>query len=418
MTVGGRVLRAPWQAGTWLATFQIAAGSVVGMLAFTVLSVAGTVVLMLALVGVRRLPLSGLLWLGRMCTRMHRSRFAALRGEPIPAVVPRPPGGRGLRARVRAEAQQPVVRSRLAYSLLSGLGLTLGAAVSMTLWTVGLLGTPIAAYAWALPAGNGFGWRLHEPATLAALTSAGLLCLHATPWVVRAMAAWDAAIAKRLLASSHVDHLVQRVEVLSENQIRLLDAADAERRRIERDLHDGTQQRLTSLAMNLGIARELLSHLPPDAHKLIADAHEEAKQALTELRGFVRGLHPAVLDDRGLDAALSGIAARLPLPVHLTVDVAPRPSRTIEAAAYFVVSEALTNVAKHTEADNVHIEVNRQDDRLRIHIADDGGGGATLEKGTGLRGLRERVTSVGGELHIDSPVGGPTVISVELPCAS
>ncbi|MFF4623393.1 sensor histidine kinase [Nonomuraea jabiensis] len=418
MTVGGRVLRAPWQARTWLATFQIAAGSIVGILAFTMLSVVGSAVLVLTLVGIRWLPMSALLWCGRTCTRMHRSRFAALRGEPIPAVVHPPPAGQGLRSRVRAELQQPAVRSRLAYSLLSSLVLTPGAAILMTLWTAGLLGTTIVGYAWALPARNGFGWGLHEPSTLLALTAAGLLLLFGTPWVARGMAAWDADVATRLLTSSHVDQLARRVEVLSENQIRLLDAADAERRRIERDLHDGTQQRLTSLAMNLGIARELLSHLPPDAHKLIADAHEEAKQALTELRGFVRGLYPAVLDDRGLDAALSGIAARLPLPVHLAVDVKPRPSRTIEAAAYFVVSEALTNVAKHTEAENVHIEVNRRDDRLRIQIVDDGCGGASLEKGSGLRGLRDRVRSVGGELRIHSPVGGPTVLDVELPCVS
>ncbi|GII64095.1 histidine kinase [Sphaerisporangium krabiense] len=418
MTVGGRVLRAPWRVSTWMATFQIVVGGIVGILTFTLLSVVGSVVLMFAVAGIRRLPLSVLLRCGRMCTRMNRSRFAALRGEPIPAVIQSPPGGPSLRSRVWAEAQQPVVRSRLAYGLLSGVALMPGTAVSMTLWTIGLLGTPIAAYAWALPERNDFGWRLHEPVTLIVLTSVGLLCLYGTPWVVRAMAAWDAAVARRLLAPSRADHLAQRVEVLAESQVRLIDAADAERRRIERDLHDGTQQRLTSLAMNLGIARELLSHLPPEEHKLVVDAHDEAMQTLTELRGFVRGLYPAVLDERGLDAALSGIAARLPVSVCLTVDVVPRPAPTIEAAAYFVVSEALTNVAKHAEADEVHIDVNRLDDRLRIRVVDDGRGGASLEKGTGLRGLRERVISAGGELAIDSPVGGPTVITVELPCVS
>jgi signal transduction histidine kinase len=151
---------------------------------------------------------------------------------------------------------------------------------------------------------------------------------------------------------------------------------------------------------------------------VIEHAHDDAKQALTELRQLVRGLHPAVLDDRGLDAALSGIAARSPVPATLTVDVATRPSPTVEAVAYFVVSEALTNVAKHAGATKVDIDVRRRGPLLLLEIRDDGRGGADPASGTGLRGLAQRIRSVDGKWSVESPLGGPTVIRVELPCES
>ena len=150
---------------------------------------------------------------------------------------------------------------------------------------------------------------------------------------------------------------------------------------------------------------------------MIAEAHVETKEALTELRNVVRGLHPAVLDDRGLDAALSGIAARAPLPVRLRVDVPERPSATVEAVAYFVASEALTNATKHARASQVEIVADRRGDVLQMTITDDGVGGAEPSRGTGLTGLRQRVGSVDGTFRITSPAGGPTIITVELPCA-
>ena len=195
-----------------------------------------------------------------------------------------------------------------------------------------------------------------------------------------------------------------------------MDAADAERRRLERDLHDGTQQRLVSLAMNLGMARVEVT-TAEQAKQAIAAAHEEAKAALTELRNLIRGLHPAVLADRGLDAALSGVAARMPVPVRLTVDLPRRPPPVIEAVAYFVVSEALTNVAKHAQASQAEVFVQRTGDRLHVIISDDGVGGADPARGTGLAGLAKRASSVDGTFEIASPPGGPTLITVDLPCA-
>jgi signal transduction histidine kinase len=217
-----------------------------------------------------------------------------------------------------------------------------------------------------------------------------------------------------------------RVESLARSRAEIVAATDAERRRIERDLHDGTQRRLVSLALHLGMARASLTDAPEPIRQVIEQAHDEATEALAELRQLVRGLHPAVLDDRGLDAALSGIAANAPLPVRLRVDVPTRCAPGVEAVAYFVVSEALTNVAKHAGASHAEVTVERTGDRLRIVVSDDGRGGATLDGGgtaangggTGLRGLAQRAAAVDGTLTVESPPGGPTAITVELPCGS
>jgi signal transduction histidine kinase len=169
------------------------------------------------------------------------------------------------------------------------------------------------------------------------------------------------------------------------------------------------------------MARASLTDLPEPVRQVIEQAHDEATEALAELRQLVRGLHPAVLDDRGLDAALSGIAANAPLPVRLRVDVAARCAPAVEAVAYFIVSEALTTVAKHANATHAEVSVERTGDRLHVVIADNGHGGATIDPdggGTGLRGLAQRAAAVDGTLTVESPTGGPTVITVELPCGS
>ncbi|MDQ1682184.1 MAG: hypothetical protein QOH99_725, partial [Frankiaceae bacterium] len=211
--------------------------------------------------------------------------------------------------------------------------------------------------------------------------------------------------------------LLERVGELEVTRRRAVDAAEAERRRIERDLHDGAQQRLTSLAMTLGRAQVKLRDSDDAAVRgLIDDAHRDAKEAIVELRDLTRGLHPPVLTDRGLDAALSALAARAPIPVAVSADIGDRPSRTIEAIAYFVVSEALTNIAKHAQATCASVVVRRLNGQLRIDVTDDGRGGAAASEGSGLAGLADRVRSVDGRLAISSPTGGPTVLTVELPC--
>jgi signal transduction histidine kinase len=248
------------------------------------------------------------------------------------------------------------------------------------------------------------------------------------PGLARRVTRADERMARTLLGPGRREELAQRVESLARSRADLVAAADAERRRIERDLHDGAQQRLVSLAMNLGMARERFESESEPVRQAIAAAHDEAVLAMTELREFIRGLHPAVLSDRGLGPALSGLAARAPLPVRLRVDV-PRPaSPGVEAVAYFIVSEAITNVVMHAQATRAEVTVTRADDVLHITVTDDGRGGAaplmpaagdgTGLHGTGLRGLAQRAAAVDGTLSIDSPPGGPTVITAELPCES
>ena len=228
------------------------------------------------------------------------------------------------------------------------------------MWLAGLLYTLVYTYAWTLSpqALLARGQSTGPPGHLAPmsnipvdvyLTVGGLALLMAAPWLTAGVAALDVRAAQALLGPSRAEELEHRVERLTQTRAGVVDAADAERRRLERNLHDGTQQRLVSLAMNLGMARAQTETVE-EAHEAIAEAHEEAKAALAELRNLVRGLHPPVLENRGLDAALSGVAARMPIPVRLTVNVPRRPPPTIEAVAYFVVSEGLTNITKHARA--------------------------------------------------------------------
>ncbi|MGW2636534.1 histidine kinase [Streptomyces sp. NPDC001348] len=288
---------------------------------------------------------------------------------------------------------------------------------------VGLLAAGVTAalapvWVYALP----WRWRTEHLgyATEAAYISvAGLLALATVPGLAAALVRLESHAVPGLLGRSREEDLARRVEDLTESRAGAVDAADAERRRIERDLHDGAQQRLVSLALNLGLAKATLVDLPPEAREVIDTAHREAKEAIEELSSLVRGLHPAVLDELGLDAALSGLAARAPLPVRLRVDLPRRLVPAVEAVAYFVVSEALTNVAKHArEATRADVTVTLLGGILRVVIADDGPGGADPLKGSGLTGLAQRVRSVDGTFRMTSPVGGPTMMSVELPCQS
>jgi signal transduction histidine kinase len=290
------------------------------------------------------------------------------------------------------------------------------------MWLAGILYALVYAYAWTMPRESLVyrGLSEHFPTTLGApvdlyLAVGGIVLLAAAPRVTAWVAALDATAARALLGPSRTEELEHRVERLARTRAGVVDAADAERRRLERDLHDGTQQRLVALAMNLGMARAQTTTVE-EAHQAIAEAHEDAKAALAELRNLIRGLHPAVLEDRGLDAALSGVAARLPIPVRLTVDVPRRPAPTIEAVAYFVVSEGLTNITKHSQASQAEVFVQRISDRLHIIISDDGAGGADPARGTGLAGLARRAESVDGTFEIFSPPGGPTLLTVDLPC--
>ncbi len=233
----------------------------------------------------------------------------------------------------------------------------------------------------------------------------GAGALYAAPWLARGVAAVQVAMARLLLEPGERERLIGRVDTLEETRAGMVAAADAERRRIERDLHDGAQQRLVALAMTLGRAKA--TEDPALARTLVGEAHGEAKEALVELRNLARGIHPAVLTDRGLDAAVSALAARCPIPVAVDVDLPHRAAPASEAIAYFVVAEALTNVAKHAQATRAWLTVEFLGDRLVVEVLDNGRGGA-LATGVGIGGLRDRVRAVDGDLHLSSPPGGGT----------
>jgi signal transduction histidine kinase len=244
----------------------------------------------------------------------------------------------------------------------------------------------------------------------------GLVILMVAPWVVRGLVTLDRLLVGGLLGATT---LTERVRDLEHIRTQTVDDAAAALRRIERDLHDGTQARLVSLAMKIGLAKEELAGVngPVDlvsARIAIDAAHQSAKAALVEVRDLARGIHPPALD-RGLDAALATLAARSPVPVKLNVDLLRRPSPAVETIAYYCVAELLTNIAKHSGAHQAQVIVGQNGERMLVRVIDDGSGGACNGGGTGLIGLAERVRTVDGRLDVDSPEGGPTVIYIDMP---
>ncbi|MGW2177237.1 sensor histidine kinase [Streptomyces sp. NPDC001732] len=240
-----------------------------------------------------------------------------------------------------------------------------------------------------------------------------LLLWPALPGIARLFADGDRMMVRGLLSPS--DELERRIAELESDRGVVVDTAAADLRRIERDLHDGAQARLVALAMGLGLAKEKLTDDPEAAARMVDEAHGEVKIALQELRDLARGIHPAVLTDRGLDAALSAVASRCTVPVTVEVDLDSRPAQAIEGIAYFTVSELLQNVSKHSAARSATVDVWRTANRLMLQVADDGRGGARLDGGTGMAGLAERLGAVDGLFVVDSPVGGPTRVTAELP---
>ncbi|MFD0272312.1 sensor histidine kinase [Kitasatospora sp. NPDC127111] len=245
------------------------------------------------------------------------------------------------------------------------------------------------------------------------------------PWVIRFGSAVDRMLLEALLAPGA---LSERVRELEDDRGTVVDTAAADLRRIERDLHDGAQARLVALAMDLGLAKERLRETESAedvraAARMVDNAHGEVKLALQELRDLARGIHPAVLTDRGLDAALSAVAARCTVPggvkVHVELRAADgtveRPDSAVEGIAYFTVSELLTNVSKHSGARSATVDVWRAGDQLMVLVQDDGKGGAAPYPGSGLGGLAERIRAVDGVFLVESPHGGPTTVTIELP---
>ena len=475
------VLRAPFDRRTWLATSYAVFGTVVGALgALVVALLLLSLALSFTVVGAL-FVLGGTLLLARNLGRAERTRAEVLLGltiaDPRPGGVWWPPVVAGIE-RWREIAYPVVLLPAGRPGCLAVAGAWTGAAALrrtrpdvflrltvadpqpepegkwwqrvLTMVThiqtwrevaylallapVGLVGCVLVTTAWMgaavlllLPLynpalGNGgahlLGMVVDTVGETLLVGAAGLGLTLAAPWIARAVAGTEGRLAVGLLGPSERTTLAHRVDELRARREQLVDVIEAERRRIERDLHDGAQQRLVALAMNLGMAKDKFDKDPVAARALLDEAHAEAKHAMVELRNLARGIHPAVLSDRGLDAALSSLAGRAPVPVAVEVWVPERPPAPIETTAYFVVAEALTNIARHAGATRAGVKVARQNGHLKVEITDDGIGGADTSRGTGLAGLVDRVQAVDGTLRISSPAGGPTILTVELPCGS
>jgi len=234
----------------------------------------------------------------------------------------------------------------------------------------------------------------------------------AAPWLLRGYG----LLAARILAPSGQAELVSRVRHLSQTRSEALDTGAAEIRRIERDLHDGAQARLVAMGMTLDAAGQIIDTNPDAARALLAEARDSSVKALAELRALVRGIHPPVLADRGLTDAVQALTLDTPMRIHLASDLYGRPPAPVESAAYFAVSELLANVSKHAEARETWIDIRYTDGMLRIGVTDNGHGGADPARGSGLRGIERRLASFDGILAISSPPGGPTAVTMEIPC--
>ncbi|MBO8201497.1 sensor domain-containing protein [Streptomyces smyrnaeus] len=323
----------------------------------------------------------------------------------------------------------------LLYALLFLPWAVFGGGIGVATWCAGWLMFTLPVWEWMSPGeyvhlpplqagSNGLtsvsasqdGVVLEPGFTLTLVSALGLVTILLTPWLIRGLVQVDKLLVSGLLGPSR---LAVRVSQLETDRGVVVDTAAADLRRIERNLHDGAQARLVSLAMELGLAKEkLLDDPEPDPQAVAAvidGAHGEVKLVLQELRDLARGIHPAILTDRGLGPALSALAARCTLPVSVTVELEQRPVAAIEGIAYFTVSELLQNISKHSGARCGSVEIWRSEQRLLIQVTDDGKGGARVEDGSGLAGLADRLQAVDGLLALRSPVGGPTTVTAELP---
>ncbi|WP_192498663.1 sensor histidine kinase [Ornithinimicrobium pratense] len=377
-------------------------------------------------IGVGMLLLTPAIWGAWGLARVERHRIAAFLGIDIgdPAPSSAPPWLRTL------GLDQPRLKS-LGWAGLHSLWGLVSASLLLTLASQALILASLPLWGWTVPRV----WVLWAipvstgPLSLSLLCGLGLLLLALVPAAARGLAGVDVALARWLIGSdpqTQLRAMSQRVQTLTTTRTETLDSVEGERRRIERDLHDGPQQRLVSVAMNLGLARDALDRNPDDpaAARLVRDlldeAHASSKEAITEMRQVARGIVPPILADRGLDAAVSALADRSPVPVTVTSRLpSGRLEPTVEAIAYFCISEALTNVTKHSGASRATIELGTarglDGDLLAVTITDDGGGGAVVGAGTGLTGLRQRVAAVDGQVHVHSPVGTGTTVAITLP---
>ncbi|MEU5691863.1 sensor domain-containing protein [Actinosynnema sp. NPDC020468] len=328
--------------------------------------------------------------------------------------APAPPLPTGAGGRLRRHYTAPGVWRQPAYLVVVALAALPSAVVALTLtMVVSLIVSPlVVAPGRSLALGLGQADTVAEALPYALL---GVALLPVTAYLVAGLAGLHAAAARALLSRGPDERLRTELVEVARSRERLVTAFEAERRRIERDLHDGAQQRVVSLILHLGLAK---LEIPPGAPgaELVAGAHDQARQLLTELREFIHGVHPQALTDLGLPAALRELADRSPVTVTVDCALPRRPSGAVEGAAYFVVAEALGNATKYSGAREIRVTAAIRRDVLTVEVTDDGRGGADADRGTGLTGLADRAAALGGTLSLSSPPGGPTTVRAELPC--
>src|SRR5215207_664684 len=410
----------------------------VGALAwFLVAGLSLVMALVLVLVGLPLLPEAVLVL--RRFARLERRRAGRVLGAPIPERYTPLTGT--LSERLRGVVSHSATYRDAVWLLVQAFVGPIVGVVVLSYWLAIPILLSVPFWWWAVPADDAYNvvtllpwptapegqgllvnnilidsWprALLVPPLMAAAVAAVLALV--TPLLARSYA----RLARWILSPSARARLVERVEELTETRAGALDAHAAELRRIERDLHDGTQARLVTVAMRLGLAEKgLTQNQDPDkAARLLHEALEGTEEAMAELRQVVRSIYPPILSDRGLDGAVSALVAAAPDPVTAEVEPGGRLPAAVEAAAYFVIAEALANVAKHARASHAWVRVHRQDDTLHVTVRDDGRGGADEHGGTGLAGIRRRVAASDGTYRRSSPPGGPTELTVELPCGS
>lgn len=402
----------PWRSVGYLLT-----GALTGVVALVVIVTTAVVggILTLVLVG---LPLLAVVALtGIPVARVERRRLRLIDRDPAPDRY-RAPAAKGLWPWLTTRLRERATWRELGYALLFAGLLWPVDALAITvalLCPLSLVATPL------LMATVGDGreakvlkqWTVTAWPTALGIAALGLLLLALGAYVLGVAAGARAELTRVLIAPREGD-LGAKVVELTRSRVRLVDAFEAERRRIERDLHDGAQQRLVALTMTLGLAR--LDAPPGPLSDQLAKAHAEAGKVLAELRELIHGIHPKVLADYGLQAAVADAADRSAVPVDVDLELPGRLPQAIEAAAYFVVCEALANVARHSGASRAEVSGEHRDGRLFLRVRDDGRGGADAGTGSGLTGLADRVSVLDGRLSLSSPPGGPTLLRVEFPC--
>jgi signal transduction histidine kinase len=354
----------------------------------------------------------------RALANAERRRAGRVLGRDIPEPY-RPPRGEGL-AEARRLLLAPDTWRDAVWMVAHGItGLT-AAVLALGLWPAVPYSLSLPLWWWAAPDGSTSAFIVLDswPKALTMPFVQTALYVVLLLWLVPRLVRWQARLAETLLAPTRRTSLSERVEELTETRAEALEAHGAELRRIERDLHDGTQAQLVAAALRLGLADRRFAADPDAARALFLEARDGIEEALTQLRTVIRGIYPPILSDRGLAGALGALAAGQPIPVETDIRVERRAPAAVEAAAYFVVAEALTNIARHSGARHGWVAVRREPARLTIRVRDDGKGGADPGRGSGLSGIRRRVAALDGTTRIDSPDGGGTTLEVDLPCGS